>query len=67
MIRAEDCVIRKIVHGLGICKLEGDMNINRDDLGTRRQDARVMSHAASKENFVDYLLMCNERNDSALQ
>ena len=67
MIRAEGCVKDVLLDELGICKLQGNMHINRDDLVTWRQHAHVLSHAASKEKFVDYLLMRNERNDPALQ
>lgn len=67
MIRTNGCVKDVQLDELGICKLQGNMHINRDDLVTWRQHAHVMSHAASKEKFVDYLLMRNERNDPALQ
>jgi hypothetical protein len=66
-IRAEGCVKDTLPDELGICKLEGDMHINRDDLVTWRQHAHVLSHRASKEKFVDYLRMRNERNDPVLQ
>ena len=67
MIRAEGCVKDVLLDELGTCKLQGNMHINRDDLVTWRQHALVLSHAASKEKFVDYLLMRNERNDPTLQ
>ena len=66
MIRADGRVKDVLLDELGICKLQGNMHINRDDLVTWRQHAHVLSHA-SKEKFVDYLLMRNERNDPALQ
>ena len=67
MRRAKECVKDVLLDELGICKLQGNMHINRDDLVTWRQHAHVLSHAASKEKFVDYLIMRNERNDPALQ
>ena len=66
-IRADGCVKDSILDELQICKLEGDLHINRDGLVTWRQHAQVMSHTASKAKFVDYLLMRNERNDPILQ
>ena len=67
MIRAEGCVKDVLLDELGICKLQGNMHINRDDLVTWRQHAHVLSHAASKEKFVDCLLMRDQRNDPVLQ
>ena len=67
IIRTDGRVTDVQLDELGICKLPGNMHINRDDLVTWRQHAHVLSHAASKEKFVDYLLMRNERNDPALQ
>ena len=67
MIRAEGCVKDSLLDPLQICKLQGDMHINRDELVTWRQHAHVLSHTASKAKFVDYLLMRNERNDPILQ
>jgi hypothetical protein len=66
-IRADGCVKDSFLDELGICKLEGDLHINRDDLVTWRQHAKILSHTASKATFVDYLLMRDERNDPALQ
>lgn len=66
-IRAEGCVADSLLDELGICKLKGEMHINRDDLVTYRQHAKVMSHRASKANFVDYQAMLKERNDPILQ
>jgi hypothetical protein len=66
-IRADGCVKDSFLDELGICKLEGDLHINRDDLVTWRQHAKVLSHTASKAAFVDYLLLRDERNDPALQ
>jgi hypothetical protein len=66
-IRANGCVKDSFLDELQICKLEGDLHINRDGLVTWRQHAQVMSHTSSKAKFVDYLLMRSERNDPVLK
>ena len=66
-IRADGCVKDSFLDELQICKLQGDLHINRDDLVTWRQHAHVLSHTASKTAFVDYILLRDERNDPVLR
>ena len=41
-IRADGCVKDSFLDELQICKLEGDLHMNRDGLVTWRQHAQVM-------------------------
>lgn len=66
-IRSEGNVSDEFLDSLGVPKLPGDKHINRDGLVPWRRHAYLLSHRYSKENFIDYLQIRNDKNNPVLQ
>lgn len=66
-IRSEGNVSDEFLDSLGVPKLPGDKHINRDGLVPWRRHAYLLSHRYSKENFIDYLQIRNDKDNPVLQ